>query len=654
MQKRAVLVRLVLGAAATFCLSQAIFAQAQPQSQPPKSRRSQRVHMQEVQVASPDGKIKFRILPNAERLTFTVSMGNPVVIEPSPIVMKLDGYDLSSGVVFDNVERYSIDESYPWYGAHSTAINQCNGVKLSLTHDLSFTSYTLEIRVFNDGVAYRHVIPGEENAARAPDEYSAFVIPDGSTLWYGGLADGHYETEFVKKNISEVHAGEWAGPPLTFMLPLDAGYASITEANLINYSGMALEADGRRGWITGLGHRQPLNWPFELRYGRDEAKRLGKPAFFTGTITTPWRVVMLGPDLNTLANSTILPNLCPPPDLQYFAEGIRTSWIKPGRAVWRYLDGGPEGVDGMKEFSRMAGHIGFEYNVIEGFWSKWTPEQRNEVVDYSRQNGVGVWFWKHSKDLRTPEAREDFFKMLHDLGVTGAKIDFFDHEAKEVIDLYEALLQKAAEYHILVVCHGANKPTGRQRTWPNELVREAVRGMESSALKERARHETILPFTRLLAGPADYTAMLFNERRRDTTVAHQIASIAVFAAPLLTIAANPQTILNNPAADVIKSVPPSWDETIVLPDSVIGELAAYARRKGNDWFLAVMCGPQAKTIHVPLSFLADGQYKSVQVHDSPADDTKVEIENTIHRHSNSLTVELRAGGGFLARFSKAQ
>jgi len=653
-QKRAVLVRLVLGAAATFSLSQAIFAQAQPQSQPPKSRRSQRVHMQEVQVASPDGKIKFRILPNAERLTFTVSMGNPVVIEPSPIVMKLDGYDLSSGVVFDNVERYSIDESYPWYGAHSTAINQCNGVKLSLTHDLSFTSYTLEIRVFNDGVAYRHVIPGEENAARAPDEYSAFVIPDGSTLWYGGLADGHYETEFVKKNISEVHAGEWAGPPLTFKLPLDAGYASITEANLINYSGMALEADGRRGWITGLGHRQPLNWPFELRYGRDEAKRLGKPAFFTGTITTPWRVVMLGPDLNTLANSTILPNLCPPPDLQYFAEGIRTSWIKPGRAVWRYLDGGPEGVDGMKEFSRMAGHIGFEYNVIEGVWSKWTPEQRNEVVDYSRQNGVGVWFWKHSKDLRTPEAREDFFKMLHDLGVTGAKIDFFDHEAKEVIDLYEALLQKAAEYHILVVFHGANKPTGRQRTWPNELVREAVRGMESSALKERARHETILPFTRLLAGPADYTAMLFNERRRDTTVAHQIASIAVFAAPLLTIAANPQTILNNPAADVVKSVPPSWDETIVLPDSVIGELAAYARRKGNDWFLAVMCGPQAKTIHVPLSFLADGQYKSVQVHDSPADDTKVEIENTIHRHSNSLTVELRAGGGFLARFSKAQ
>jgi alpha-glucosidase len=653
-QKRVVLARLVLGAVAAIGLAKASLAQATPQSQPPKSRRSQRVRMQEIQVASPDGKIKFTILPNAERLTFTVTMGNTVAIDSSPIAMKLDGYDLSSGVVFNNLERYSIDESYPWYGGHATAVNQCNGAKLSLTHDLSFTSYTLEIRVFNDGVAYRHVIPGDENTLRVPDEYSAFVIPDGSTLWYGGLADGHYETEFVKKSISEVHAGEWAGPPLTFKLPLDAGYASITEANLVNYSGMGLEADGRRGWITGLGHRQPLNWPFELRYGREEAKRLGKPASIAGTVTTPWRVVMVGPDLNTLVNSTILPNLCPPPEARLFFEGIHTPWIKPGRAVWRYLDGGPEGVDGMKEFARTAGQLRFEYNVIEGFWSKWTPEQRREVVDYSRQQGVGVWFWKHSKDLRTPEAREEFFKMLRDLGVTGAKIDFFDHEAKEVIDLYEALLEKAAEYHILLVFHGANKPTGRQRTWPNELVREAIRGMESSALKERARHETTLPFTRLLAGPADYTAMLFSDRRRDTTVAHQIASLAVFAAPLLTIAANPQVILSNPAVDVIKSVPPVWDETVVLPDSAIGELAAYARRKGDTWFLAVMCGPQPKSIRVPLSFLAEAQYNSVFVRDSPTDDATEELEKSTHKRSDSLTIELRAGGGFLARFAKSQ
>jgi len=148
--------------------------------------------------------------------------------------------------------------------------------------------------------------------------------------------------------------------------------------------------------------------------------------------------------------------------------------------------------------------------------------------------------------------------------------------------------------------------------------------------------------------------MLFNDRRRDTTVVHQIASIAVFAAPLLTIAANPQTILNNPAVEVIKSVPPIWDETIVLPVSSIGELAGYARRKGNTWFLAVICGPQAKTMRVPLSFLGEGQYNAVSVRDSPTDDVKVEIENSIHDRNDSLTLELRGGGGFLGRFSKSQ
>jgi alpha-glucosidase len=608
--------------------------------------------MQPIQLASPDGKLKFTVLPNAERLTYTVTLASTTVLEPSSIIMNLDGYDLSSGVVFDNLERYAVNETYPWLGARSTTLNQCNGVKISLVHDLSFVKYTLEVRVFNDGVAFRHVIPGEETASRVPDEYSTFNTPAGSTVWYAGMAEGHYEAPYAKKNISEVQAGEWAGPPLTYKLPLDAGYASITEANLVNYSGMGLEADGRRGWVVGLGHRQPLNYPFELRYGREEGKRLGKPASITGMITTPWRVVMVGRDLSTLVDSTILPNLCPPPDPTLFSAGIKTAWIKPGRAVWRYVDGGPTGVDGMKEFSRMAGQLGFQHHVIEGFWSRWTMDERKDVVDYSRKQGVALWFWKHSKELRTPEAREEFFKLLHDLGVAGAKIDFFDHEAKEVIDLYEALLRKAAEYQILLVFHGANKPTGRQRTWPNEMVREAIRGMEASGLMERARHQTILPFTRYLAGPADYTTMIFSERRRDTSIAHQIATMAVFASPLLTIAANPQSILSSPAVDLIKTIPAVWDETIVLPGSEIGELAAFARRTGNIWFVAVMCGPQARTIRVPLSFLGDGPYKTMLVRDSP-DDATVKIENTIQTQSDSLTIEMRAGGGFVARFSLA-
>ena len=620
-------------------------------AQSSRTRRSQRVRMEQVQIAGPDGNVKLTVLPNAERLTFTVTLGNTTVLDPSTIVMNLDGYDLSSGVVFGSVDSYEVNETYPWHGAHSTAVNHCNGARISLQNDLSFIDYILEIRVFDDGAAFRHIIPGDEGASRVPDEYTTFVIPAGSTVWYHDL-DGHYEAAYEKDDIYDVSPGQWAGPPVTFELPGNAGYGSLTEANLVNYSGMALEADCRRGFVTGLGHRQPLNYPYELRYGREEARRLGRPASVSGTITTPWRVVMVGRDLNTLVNSTIMPNLCPPPDPKYFPDGIKTEWVKPGRAVWRYLDGGDRSFEGMKEFSSLAGQLGFEYHVIEGFWSRWSDEQIREIVECSRQQGVHLLFWIHSNRLSTPEEREKFFTRLHSLGVAGAKIDFLDHEAKEVIDHYEKLLKKAAENRMVVNFHGANKPTGRARTWPNEIVREAVRGMESSSLRERARHETILPFTRYLAGHADYTTMHFGERRRDSTWAHQIASLAIFAGPLLTVAAHPQSILDNPAVDVIKSIPAVWDETIVLPESGIGELAIFARRTGDIWFLAVMCGPQARTIQVPLSFLGDGQYNVSLVRDNKENDAAVVLEDRTVRRGDTLTIEMSSGGGFVGHFSK--
>src|SRR6185295_6364723 len=150
--------------------------------------------------------------------------------------------------------------------------------------------------------------------------------------------------------------------------------------------------------------------------------------------------------------------------------------------------------------------------------------------------------------------------------------------------------------------HGANKPTGEPRTWPNEMLREAVRGMESSRLQERARHDVTLPFTRFLAGHADYTPVHFGTRRADTTWAHQIASAAIFTAPLLTYGAHPTNLLKNPAIEMIKSIPSIWDETVVLPPSEIGEVAVFARRRGDAWFLAVLNGPTARNIEVPLSF----------------------------------------------------
>lgn len=605
---------------------------------------------EEVWIPGPNERVQLGILPRPGRLAFTVKLGDTVVIEPSPLGMLLDGVDLSSGVEVGPVERYLVDEAFPWHGAHARAVNACRGARISLTHVLSGAQYTLEVRVFDQGAAFRHVIPGDERP-RVPDEGTTFVIPAGSTVWCHDLG-GHYEAPYEERDVSGLAGGEWAGPPVTIELPGGAGYAAITEADLVGYSGMALQADGRRGFTIGLGHRQPLNHPFELRYGKEEGRRLSRPASIPGSITTPWRVVMAARDLDALVNSDILPALCPPPDPTLFPQGAGTDWIKPGRAVWRYLDGGERTLDGMKDFARLAGELGFEHHVIEGFWSRWSDEQIKDLVESSRRHGVGTWLWKHTRELRAPEARREFFGRCRELGVCGVKLDFFDHEAKEVIDLYEALLREAAASRLLVNFHGSNKPTGRARTWPNELTREGVRGMESSRLKERARHDVILPFTRFLAGHADYTPVHFGDRRADTTAAHQIASAAIFAGPLLTHAAHPRKLLDHPAAGVIKRIPAVWDETVVLPISRIGQVAAFARRRGSAWFLAVMNGPAARKVEVPLAFLGEGELRATLVRDVEADPTAVRVEEATLRRESSISIEMSPGGGFIARFAK--
>jgi alpha-glucosidase len=604
----------------------------------------------DLRILSPNGSIVFRLFGKGGRLHYAMTFKGRAVIEPSPIRFAVDGVDLAEGAKAGKTETYQVQETYPWRYVHSQATSHCNGVRIAVEHTKSNTNYTLEVRAFDDAAAFRFIVPGGKDP-RVPDEATTFLFPAGSTVWYHDL-EGHYEGVHHKADIAAIKAGDWAAPPLTFKLPGGAGYASITEAALVNYSGMALQADGQRGFTLRLGHSHPPSYPFRLRYGAEEGERLSKPAAITGTITTPWRVVMVGPDLNTLVNCDAVANLCPPPDPKLFPKGQDTEWIRPGRAVWKYLDGGQNTLAEMKEFCRLAGELGFEHHIIEGFWAKWSDDEIRDLVSYARQHKVGIWVWKHSKYLREPQARTEFLRRCRDLGMTGVKIDFFDHEAKEIIDLYQALLREAAECRLLVDFHGANKPTGELRTWPNELTREAVKGMESRKLPDRATHDATLPFTRLLAGPAEYTPLHFADRRGNTTWAHQVASTAILSAPLLTYAAHPANILANPCCEMIKSIPSVWDETIVLPPSEIGEVAVFARRRGNTWFVAAMNGTTARKVRIPLTFLGEGDYRALLVRDDSENAAAVRIENATLKRGDSLVLDLREGGGFVGRFTR--
>jgi alpha-glucosidase len=277
-------------------------------------------------VTSPDGNVQFKVLLlDRARLGYEVTFKGKSVIDKSPLGITVDNLDLDRGVKTGKVDRYEINETYPWRGVHSKAVNHCNGAKFSITHSASKTTYILDIRAFNDGIAFSYVVPGKENRT-VQSEATSFVIPEGSTVWYHDFYM-HYEGIHAKKSIAAVKADDWVAPPLTFKLPNDAGYASITESAIINYSGMGLQANGQRSFQVRLGHEVPASYPYILRYKEDDAKRLTAPAAMSGTIKTPWRIVTIGADLNVPSiptSFTILRLRL----IKTFPEGF-ASWLKP-------------------------------------------------------------------------------------------------------------------------------------------------------------------------------------------------------------------------------------------------------------------------------------------------------------------------------------
>lgn len=601
-------------------------------------------------IQSPDKRVTFRLSIQNNSLNYTVFYKDKPVIESSAIRMLIDGVAITDQVKIGRMDSYQLNETYPWYGVHSLAHNHYNGGKIVISKGTA--NYTLDVRVFDDGAAFRLIVPGKVTDKRVVDEATIFTLPKGTTAWYHDLYM-HYEGVYGKKDMDTVKAGEWVAPAFTCQLAIGGVYLALTEADLKNYGGMALQTNGNKGLVLCLPQNQPTSYPYKLRYSAADTLRLSKPAVIDGTITTPWRVIMLAEDLNTLVNNDMVHNLCPGPDKKIFPNGIKTDWIKPGPAVWKYLDDGGEGtLANMKEYSRLAAELGFKHNILEGFWNKWSDSDIKALVDYSKSRGVEIWLWEHSKNLRETAKRQAFFKRCHNLGIGGLKIDFFDHEAKEVVDLYQAILRETAELKIMVDFHGANKPTGQERTWPNELTREAVKGMEASKLADRASHNVTLPFTRFIAGHAEYTPVHFGERRKNTTWAHQVASAAILTAPLLTYAASPQHLLANPAVEMIKSIPSVWDETIVLQGSAIGEAAIYARRKGNTWFLAVMNGAKPKVLDIALPFLGEGAFKTLEVSDVKGDSGALKLKNGSLSKKDVIHLDLVEGGGYVAKFMK--
>lgn len=594
-----------------------------------------------VELKSPDGQISAQIEVNAAGdLVYSVSRAGRPVVSPSRMGVTVDEADLGSGVVLQ--KPLLAGTSVPLTDPEGKPTGQVEARTLSLPvqNEKSSQSFTVEARAANDGFAWRLVVPGS-GERRVQGEATSWNLPEESRVWFAERNSPYklksYAGEFRAAPLRELSTVSKQGPvqcpPLLAELPGGSGFAMITEAALADYSGMRLRATPPAGLSADFTEGE-------------------KGFLLSGPIVTPWRVVLLVPDLNRLVNSRFLASLNPPPDPALFAD---RSYIKPGRCAWRWWSQNTGTPEQEQAVVKAAAELGFEYTLIDDGWKRWPEawQTMRKIVEAGRAQHVGIFIWEDSNAVRNPKddyaALRAFLDAAREAGVAGVKMDFFNSEAKESVDFQRTIFRMAAERRLMVVLHGVQKPTGEERTFPNAITREGIRGLELNKMREGPippRHNAALPFARYPAGPGDYTPLGYSKPGK-TTWSHQLATVVLTDSPLLVIAEDPGKLLRQeatrPALDVLKAIPATWDETRVLPESRVGELAALARRKGDDWFLAFLSGNEPVSLGKPdFSFLGDAEYDFVLL-SSPEPQAFARREWTGRFSSLSLPGELPAG-----------
>jgi alpha-glucosidase len=489
----------------------------------------------------------------------------------------------------------------------------------------------LEVAVLNNAVAFRYVSDLGTGWC-VNSEKSSFKLPEGSRVYY-----------FERKNDWKLqsYAGTWEnctveqlpfisganpvqGPPLIVQLS-NGKYAVATEVNLQNYSGL----------------RWDCTTPFWIKANFTESS---KGFLLSSNLSTPWRVIFVTDNLNDLVNQTVIKQLSPKPDPELYSD---TDYIKPGKSVWRWFSLGTGNPDQEKEFIDYAAELGFDYSMIDEGAMDWKDPwvQLKTLSDYGNGKHVKLILWNHSNQISDPADNyllmRNWLDKVKQAGIAGIKIDFMNSESKYFVDFEIKLLKECARRKLLVNFHGCQKPTGEAYTYPNEITREGIRGLELNKLKEGPNpsyHNVLLPFTRFVVGHGDYTPLSFVNPGQ-TTFAHQLATLVAFNSPLQVIAEDPAVLLHEPsvtpALDLIKAVPTVWDQTLVLPQSELGRLAVVARRSGSDWFIYALNGTNSiEQITIPVSEIVSNYQElmaSLYVDDMRGEKIKIEAKN--HRIS---------------------
>jgi alpha-glucosidase len=535
----------------------------------------------------------------------------------------------------------------------------------------------VEARAYNSGVAFRYVLPRQDTipSLRLRAEDTEFRFHEDDTAWALALPSyrSSYESEYVRLNLSAlsnqggVSSHFLIGMPVLLHQP-GVAWISLMEADLEGNSAMYV-TNPSGNWA---GHY--LSVKLSPRWNDPNYAVLGEIPYHSA-----WRVLGIADDPGRLVEANLETDLSPANQLE------DTSWIRPGKATWNWWSdnvdkNGNSGdqnfnIDTMKYYVDFAAESGFPYFFLDAGWS--APHdiaQMNgkvnvpELVRYAATKNVKVWIWLSSESVM--RQMKEAFPVYEKWGVAGLKIDFVNRDDQEGIQFFYDVARFGAAHHLMIDFHGCHTPWGLMRAYPNVMSYEGVLGLEQNKAggRDSPVDRTVFPFTRLLAGPMDYTPGAFDNvteagfiARNSSpmamgTRAQQLALYVVYESPIPMVSDSPQSYKGQPAFQFIKQVPTVWDEVHVL-NGAPGEYVTIARRHGDDWYLGGITNWDPRTLHVPLRFLGSGSYVAEVYEDGPdaaTEPKQVTIRDERVTVSSTLTLHLAAGGGVAIRFVRSK
>lgn len=629
---------------------------------------------QTLTLQSPDHKIEIT-LHAGKSLNYSVNVGAQSVLLASPL-----GFEFETApplrenlAILDSIRSSHNEHWEPVVkGRHAIISDQYNELHLFLKES-HYPARTLDIffRAYNDGIAFRYLLHNRSGQAgnNILKELTGFNFAQNDTAWIANY--GSYKTsqeiEFFPNQLSTIKESSIVGLPLLTKITNNC-FAAITEANITNWPGFYLGRSDVQPGVSASDVQYSLHTKLAPLPGQTDD---GLKVKLQGDMYSSWRVVLLGKTPGKLIESEIVMNLNAPNLIK------DVSWIKPGKCSWDHWWSGEVKMDTktIKEYIQSASDLGFPYMLIDWQWygvfnkpdADITRVTANvdmpEVLRFAKEKNVRCWLWLYNTDA--DRQYQEAFALYEKWGIAGIKIDFMNSDDQDMVNWYHKIIKCAADHHLMINFHGAYKPDGFQRTYPNLMTREGVMGNEYSkwSMRITPEHNVTIPFTRMLAGPMDYTPGGFLNRSPEkfkngtpanvmNTRCQQLAMFVVYDSPVTTVCDAPENYKNQPGIDFLKIVPTTWEDTRVL-QGYPGEYICMARKSGNRWFLAAMNNSIERAITVNLDFLGTGNFKTVSFSDASDSNENAEhlIQNTqIRKSPKTLTIKMARGGGYAAWF----